>query len=95
MHSQRSMGYRIRIVDDKSWRKDCARIPEDHLRQILRKIRGLEDDSWAGNVQVRQLKNCALADFRLRVGDYRVLFDKDEERKIIDLLRVLHRSKLY
>lgn len=89
------MGYKIVTEDDRIWRKDCAKIPKEQLRQILQKIRALEEDPWAGNVQVKQLKNFELADFRLKVGDYRVLFDKDEEQKTIALLRVLHRSKLY
>jgi len=89
------MAYKLVIADERIWRKDCGRIPQEQLRQILRKIRALEKDPWAGNVRVKQLKNYELADFRLRVGDYRVLFDKDEEREKITLLRVLHRSKLY
>lgn len=46
-------------------------------------------------MQVKQLKNYEVADFRLRIGDERILFDRDELTKTIHLLRVLHRSKLY
>ncbi len=89
------MAYKILIADERAWRKDCGKIPVGQLRHILQKIRALEQDPWAGNVHARQLKHYALADFRLRVGEYRVLFDKDEEKKEITLLKVLHRSKLY
>ncbi|MDO8648654.1 MAG: type II toxin-antitoxin system RelE/ParE family toxin [Candidatus Peregrinibacteria bacterium] len=89
------MAYRIVIADERIWRKDCGKIPKEQLQQILRKIRALAGDPWAGNVQVKQLKNEELADFRLRIGEYRVLFQKDEEQRVITLLRLLHRSKLY
>lgn len=89
------MAYKLLIKDRRIWDKDCNVIPPKHLRLILGKIRALECDPWAENVQVKQLKQYALADFRLRVGEYRVLFDKDEDAKTILLYRVLHRSKLY
>lgn len=89
------MRYELMIVDVKMWKKDCALVPRERLQQIFKKIRALADDPWAGNVQVKQLKNYEIADFRLRVGEYRVLFNKDEEGKVIHLLRILHRSKLY
>lgn len=89
------MAYDLVIADLRLWKKDCGGIPQEQLRNIIRKIHALEKDPWAGNVQVKQLKNYEVADFRLRVGDYRVLFDKDDDTKTISLLRVLHRSKLY
>lgn len=89
------MAYKVFIDDDKKWRKDCSRIDRKQLRKILLAIRALEQDPWAENIQVKYLENYPTADFRLRVGDYRVLFDKDEEKKMIFLFRVLHRSKLY
>jgi mRNA interferase RelE/StbE len=89
------MAYKIVIEDDRIWKKDCGKIPADQLQQIIRKINNLEKDPWDDNTQVKQLQNYELADFRLRVGDYRVLFDKNEESKMVLLFRVLHRSKLY
>lgn len=89
------MGYRILIADNRIWRKDCSAIPPQRVEQIFHKIRALQSDPWAGNVQAKQLKHYDLAEFRLRVGEYRVLFDKDEKMKTIVLLRVLHRSKFY
>lgn len=89
------MAYKLVIDDDRRWRKDCAAIPHERLVQILRSIRALEQEPWKENVQVKQLPHYPLAQFRLRVGDYRVLFDKNNATKTIHLLRVLHRSKLY
>ncbi|MBP7114479.1 MAG: type II toxin-antitoxin system RelE/ParE family toxin [Candidatus Peribacteraceae bacterium] len=89
------MAYKILIADIRAWKKDCATIPRERVRHIHQKIRELEKDPWAGNVHVKQLQHYELADFRLRIGEYRVLFDKDDALKTITLFRVLHRSKLY
>ncbi len=89
------MAHKLLIVDEKLWRKDCDAIDRTQLQKIFGAIRKLEKDPWDGNVHVKQLKNYALADYRLRIGSYRVLFTKVEESKEIHLLRVLHRSKLY
>ena len=89
------MAYELLIDDMKIWRKDCSKIPPKHFRQILLKVRELEKEPWPENVNVKELVDYTLADFRLRSGDYRVLFDRNEELKQIKLLRVLNRSKLY
>jgi mRNA interferase RelE/StbE len=33
--------------------------------------------------------------FRLRAGDYRILFDFDENKKIINILKIGHRKNIY
>src|SRR3989338_9895793 len=73
---QRNMGYRILIADDRLWKKNCAEIPKEELRKILLKIRDLEKDPWPENIKVKHLKDYPVAAFRLRVGNYRVLFNK-------------------
>lgn len=89
------MAHKLLIVDEKLWRRDCDVIDRKQLQKIFEAIRKLEKDPWDGNIQVKQLKNFELADFRLRIGNYRVLFNKEENAKTILLLRILHRSKLY
>lgn len=92
---QRNMAYKIIVLSKRVWRKDCLAIPKKHVQQILQKIQLLTAEPWPENIQVKQLHHYRLADFRLRIGEYRVLFDKDEMKKVIRLIRVLHRSKLY
>lgn len=58
-------------------------------RRILIKIHAMRDD-LAGDV--KRLTNMAPA-YRLRVGDYRVLFEVERERIIV--YRVRHRREAY
>ncbi|PCI23980.1 hypothetical protein COB57_06190 [Candidatus Peregrinibacteria bacterium] len=86
---------KIVIQHKRQWIKDFEKIPKAEGGKIIQKIKTLSQLPWTASVQAKHLKNYHLADFRLRVGNYRVLFDLDSENKIIYLLRVLHRSKLY
>lgn len=57
--------------------------------RVLSKIEGLEND-LAGDV--KRLTNFT-PEYRLRVGDYRVLFELEAERVII--YRIKHRKDAY
>lgn len=90
-----NLKYRLVIFDERVWRRDCDHVPRKQLERIIERIRSLETWSVSAGVDVKKLQHYDLADFRLRVGDYRVLLNKNEEKREIHLLRVLHRSKLY
>ncbi len=83
----------FRIVYAKSVEKDLKGIP----RSSLRKIKGrLEDLRRFPDIpQIKHLKNHPVADYRLRVGNYRILFDVDWEKKIIYILKIGHRKDVY
>lgn len=69
--------------------KDLRSVTRNDAQRILEKIRGMEND-LAGNVK-------HLTDFepqyRLRVGNYRVLFNIENEQLII--YRIKHRREAY
>jgi mRNA interferase RelE/StbE len=69
--------------------KDLDAFDRTTARRILVKIRGLETD-LAGDV--KRLTDFT-PEYRLRVGDYRVLFEVEGDRVII--YRVKHRSRAY
>jgi mRNA interferase RelE/StbE len=69
--------------------KDLDGLPKSTRRRIVDKIEELADD-LAGDV--KRLTNFT-PEYRLRVGDYRVLFEV-EDNKVITY-RVLHRKDAY
>ena len=70
-------------------RKDLARMSPDIARRILAKIADLRQGQ---SVDVKRLTQF-VPEYRLRVGDYRVLFDMDGHRILIH--RIKHRSDAY
>ncbi len=69
--------------------KDLQSLPRSMAQRIVEKIEALRTD-LAGDV--KRLTNFT-PEYRLRVGDYRVLFEVDASKVII--YRVKHRSDAY
>lgn len=69
--------------------KDLEKLPVDIRERIISKIEAMQDDLQG---DVKRLTNFT-PEYRLRVGDYRVLFELEEQT--IMIYRVKHRSKAY
>ncbi|MEK7731404.1 MAG: type II toxin-antitoxin system RelE/ParE family toxin [Planctomycetota bacterium] len=69
--------------------RDLRKLSKDVARRVLAKIESLRDDLRG---DVKRLKGTDPG-YRLRVGDYRVLFDL-EGRKVV-VRRVRHRREAY
>lgn len=81
------MHYDIRFKPESL--KDGKKIPNQELARIFEKIKALEND-LSGDVK-------RLTDFypeyRLRVGNYRVLFEVEGTHVVI--YRIMHRKDIY
>lgn len=69
--------------------RDIGQLPAAQRRRVVAKIEAMQHD-LAGDV--KKLTNFT-PEFRLRVGDYRVLFEV--EQSTIVVYRVLHRKDAY
>jgi mRNA interferase RelE/StbE len=81
------MQYEIQIKPQAI--KDGKRIPKNELRKIFAQIDGLKDE-LQGNV--RRLTNFT-PEYRLRVGNYRVLFEIETD--VVMIYRIKHRREAY
>ena len=74
--------------------KSLKAIPKRDALQILEKLEELSaHPNEARNV--KRLQNHPIAVFRLRIGDYRVLFDKEDALRIIEIIDIGHRKHIY
>ena len=69
--------------------KDLKDLPKAHSRRVMARIEALRHD-LAGDV--KKLTNFT-PEYRLRVGDYRVLFEVEGGSVVV--YRVLHRREAY
>jgi len=69
--------------------KDLEALPQQQRARIMAKIEALATDL---NGDVKRLTNFT-PEYRLRVGDYRVLFEVDQGKIII--YRIKHRKDAY
>lgn len=62
------------------------------LRQrVIAKILGLAEDPYPrGSIKLR-----GRAGLRVRIGDYRLMYEVDDNSRTLSVLRVLHRREAY
>jgi mRNA interferase RelE/StbE len=79
----------FKIIWDKKAHNDIQKLDNFIARRIILKVRELGDDPFSKDI--KRLKGETL--FRLRVGDYRILFDIIRDTIIV--LKVGHRKNIY
>jgi len=91
----RGAGLRVaeyRLTIKPSAAKELERLAEPVASRVEAKIAGLANDPRPAGV--KKLKG-DLALWRIRIGDYRVIYSIDDRTDIVDVVRVRHRSKGY
>jgi mRNA-degrading endonuclease RelE of RelBE toxin-antitoxin system len=83
---------------ERLFQKSLEKIPADYQETIIAAIRGLGDNprpqgkrakKLAGEIIVAQY----VAEYRLRIGPYRVLYDLDDQHKKVVLLKLAKRDE--
>lgn len=77
------------IFSSRAW-KSLAKIPKKDQEHIKNTVNLLKENPR--RLGVIKLAAFGAADYRLRVGNYRILFDIWEERKILMILDIKRRT---
>lgn len=73
--------------------KDIKKLERQVLLKIDKALLGLAKSPYPRNVKI--LRDTKLAQCRIRVGDYRILYDVYEKDKTVYILRIGHRKDIY
>lgn len=84
-------GYKL--IYATSVKRDIKNIEVAHLKKIKKEIEKLID--FPGVKNIKKLTHHPVSDYRLRIGNYRVLFDVDYQEKTINILKIGHRKDIY
>jgi mRNA interferase RelE/StbE len=87
------MNYSIEFLP--SAKKELLHLDYIAQKQIKEKILLLADDPDKLRKNIKALKGEYHGKFRLRVRDYRVVFQIDEGRIVITIIRIGHRKEVY
>jgi len=72
--------------------RDLRKLPAESFHRITKKILGLaENPRPEGCVKIRGAKN----DWRIRIGEYRVIYEVDDKSKEVRVMFIRHRSGAY
>jgi len=83
----------FRLIYAGSVAKDLRKIAKNNLPRIKKGIDELE--RFPDLSQIKHLRNHPIAHFRLRIGNYRVLFDVNWDERQIYILKIGHRRDIY
>jgi mRNA interferase RelE/StbE len=82
----------FRIEWKKSTRKDLRKLPSATVDKIIAAVEGLSENPFPHGVE--KLSGSEHA-YRIRLGDYRVVYEVVAESKLIEVQRVRHRKDVY
>ena len=82
---------RYRVVVRKSVSKDLRGIPKNDVLRILAAIESLADDPRPPGTK----KLSSQERYRLRQGKYRILYEIQDDRLIVRVVKVRHRGVAY
>ena len=83
--------YRVSIGKIAS--KGLKKLPKREVQRIFPKIKSLSDEPRPEGCKKLKSQNENL--WRIRVGDYRVIYSIDDSIKVVDIRRVGHRRDIY
>jgi len=75
---------------DKHAGKALAKLPKDLAVRIFSKVKDTKQDPLRYWIRLEGRK-----DYKLRIGDYRVIADIDPEGKTIQVTKIGHRKNIY
>lgn len=79
------------LVTKRSFDKEFAALPKDLQRRVADAFLVLRDDPFPrGCVKLKGTPS-----YRIRVGDYRIIYCPDPPNQIVRLLAVGHRRQIY
>ncbi len=84
------MGYRITFR--ATFRKELRRVPGVYRKAIVRKIQHLTEDPRPHGVQKLQ---GAENYYRIRQGDYRIIYGIYDDVLVVELVKIGHRKDVY
>lgn len=81
-----------KIFFRRSAEKELRRVPSPFLSKIIDKIRSLGTQPRPPGIQMLKGENRY---FRLRQGDYRVIYEVDDTQHEIHVVKIGHRREVY
>ncbi len=74
-------------------RRDLRNLPPEAARRIIRSVAGLREDPYRSLKKMAGFSGTPV--YRLRVGEYRIVLTIEDDRLLILILEVGHRSNIY
>jgi len=80
------------ILLERSAERDLKKLPKNMFDRVVLSIKSL-----AGNTRPHGARKITGSsnDWRIRVGEYRIIYEIDDEVRVVKIMRVRHRREAY
>ena len=79
------------VVIKKSAERELRALPKEDLRRVVDRIRALAGDPRPhGNEKIPGQER-----YRIRQGDYRIVYAVDDEGRTVEIVKIGHRREVY
>jgi mRNA interferase RelE/StbE len=82
---------RYRVILPKSVQKELDRLPGDVGKRVMTRLRALESNPRSADV--KKLKGRPA--WRVRVGDYRIIYEIHDRELVVIVITIGHRREVY
>jgi mRNA interferase RelE/StbE len=82
-----------KIIFAKEAQKELLRLPKNTAVLVRQKLEQLAIDPYAPNANAKKLQN--RSGYRLRIGDWRVIYEIQNEQLVILVLKIKQRGEVY
>lgn len=86
---------RYNILITRLAKRQLERLTWRVQERIAEQIARLGHDPFDPTLNIKRLVSDPVAEYRLRIGSYRVKFNRDDGIRIVEVMRVGHRREIY
>ncbi len=81
-----------KVLIERAAERELRRLERDVQTRVIEAVRSLAEDPYPSGC--RKLAG-STTDWRIRVGDYRILYEIDKTARAITITRIRHRREVY
>lgn len=78
----------------KSARKEFDKLPSQIQQKVIEALNFLSQNPYSELLQIKKLKGIESL-YRIRIGDYRILYEIENKRLLVIVIKIGHRSDVY
>lgn len=79
----------------KSAKKEFDRLSKPVQKRVVRSLQLLQSDPYSDLLPIKRLQGSQEKLYRLRIGDYRIVYEVQDTRLLVIVIKIGHRRDVY